>query len=167
MNTLSNYKASVNIIVFFFLILRFSFTAWKVSKYWVISGPCFSVFELNTEIYGVNLRIQSKYRKMRTRNNSVFGHFSRSDIFKKLYFTLTLRSIGSRFLLLVSCKNVNNTHAYMTIFILLNRMWIRTCIYLLTNMFIFVHMCVWVMKFLWEDARCIFQKYMLSIDLTD
>ena len=30
-------------------------------------------------IYGVNLRIQSEYRKMETRNNSVFGHFSRSD----------------------------------------------------------------------------------------
>ena len=32
----------------------------------------FSVFGL------VNLRIQSGYRKIRTRNNSVFGHFSRS-----------------------------------------------------------------------------------------
>ena len=29
----------------------------------------------------VNLRIQSEYRKIRTRNNSVFGHFSRSDSF--------------------------------------------------------------------------------------
>ena len=32
-----------------------------------------------TEIYSVKLRIQSEYRKMRTRNNSVFGHFSRSE----------------------------------------------------------------------------------------
>ena len=39
--------------------------------------PYFPVFGLNTEIYGVNLRIQSEYRKMRTRKNSVFGHFSR------------------------------------------------------------------------------------------
>ena len=38
-------------------------TAWKVSKYGVNSGPCFLVFGLNTEIYSVNLRIQSKYRK--------------------------------------------------------------------------------------------------------
>ena len=29
-------------------------------------------------IDGVNLGIQSEYRKIRTRNNSVFGHFSRS-----------------------------------------------------------------------------------------
>ena len=52
-------------------------TAWKVSKYGVISGPYFPVFGLNTEIYEVNLRIQSEYRNKRTRNNSVFGHFSR------------------------------------------------------------------------------------------
>ena len=28
--------------------------------------------------YFVSLRIQSEYRKTRTRNNSLFGHFSRS-----------------------------------------------------------------------------------------
>ena len=52
-------------------------TAQKVSKYGVISGPFFPVFGLNMEISEVNLRIQSEYRKIRTRNNSVFGHFSR------------------------------------------------------------------------------------------
>ena len=31
--------------------------AWKVPEYGVFSGPYFSVFELNTEIYGGNLRI--------------------------------------------------------------------------------------------------------------
>ena len=54
-------------------------TAWKVSKYGVISGPYFPVFGLNMEIHEVNLRIQSEYRKIRTRNNSVFGHISRSE----------------------------------------------------------------------------------------
>ena len=49
-------------------------TAWKVSKYGVIPGPYFPVFGLNTEIF----RIQFEYRKIRTRNNSIFGHFSRS-----------------------------------------------------------------------------------------
>ena len=49
-----------------------------MSKYGVMSGLYFPVFGLNTEIYLVNLRIQSEYRKIRTRNNSVFGHFSRS-----------------------------------------------------------------------------------------
>ena len=53
-------------------------TAWKVSKYEVFSGPYFSVFLLNTETYEVKLHIKSEYRKMRTRKNSVFGHFLRS-----------------------------------------------------------------------------------------
>ena len=57
-----------------------NYTAWKVSKYGVFSGPYFLVIGLNTEIYGVNLYIQSEYRKIRTRKNSVFGHFSRSAI---------------------------------------------------------------------------------------
>ena len=51
-----------------------------MSKYGVISGPYFSVFGVNTERYGVSLRIQSEYRKIRTRNNSVFGQFSHSVI---------------------------------------------------------------------------------------
>ena len=37
-------------------------------------------FGLSMEIYSVNLRIQAEYRKIRTRNNSVFGHFSRSEM---------------------------------------------------------------------------------------
>ena len=37
--------------------------------------------ELNKEIYGVNLRIQSEDRKIRTRKNSLFGYFSHSGIF--------------------------------------------------------------------------------------
>ena len=49
--------------------------AQKFSEYGVFCGPYFSVFGLNTEIYGVNLRIQSEYRKIRTRKNSAFGHF--------------------------------------------------------------------------------------------
>ena len=58
------------------LWLRKMTTAWKMSKYGVISGLYFPVFRLNTEIYFVNLSIQSEYRKIRTRNNYVFGHFS-------------------------------------------------------------------------------------------
>ena len=49
-----------------------------MSKYGVFSDPYFPVFGLNTEIYSVNHRIQSEYRKIRTRKNAVFGHFSRS-----------------------------------------------------------------------------------------
>ena len=39
----------------------------------------FPAFRLNTEIYGVGLRIQSKCGKTQTRKNSLFGHFSRSE----------------------------------------------------------------------------------------
>ena len=35
----------------------------KVSKYGIFSGPYFPVFELNTEIYSLNLRIQSEHGK--------------------------------------------------------------------------------------------------------
>ena len=59
-------------------------TAWKVSKYGVISGPYLPVIRLNTEIYFVNLRIQSVYRKIGTRNDSIFRHFSRSAIIMKI-----------------------------------------------------------------------------------
>ena len=51
----------------------------KVSKPGVFSGPYFPVFGGNTEIYRVNLYIQSEYRKLRTRKNSGFGHFSRTN----------------------------------------------------------------------------------------
>ena len=40
---------------------------WKVSKYRAFSGPYFQVIGLNTEIYFVNLCIQSKYRKIWTK----------------------------------------------------------------------------------------------------
>ena len=49
----------------------------------IFSGPYFTVFELNTEICSVNLHIPSEYRKIRTRKNTVFGHFSNSVNFQK------------------------------------------------------------------------------------
>ena len=56
----------------------FNFTARKVSRHGVFSGPYFPAFGLNKERYSVSLRIQSECGKIRTRENSVFGHFSRS-----------------------------------------------------------------------------------------
>ena len=52
----------------------------KASKYEFFSGPYFLVFEVNTERYSVSLHIQSEYREIRTRINSVFGHFSRREL---------------------------------------------------------------------------------------
>ena len=59
-------------------------TAGKASKYGVFFGPYVPLFRLTTEIYGVNIRIQSEYRKIRTRKNSIFGHFTRSVFFPKM-----------------------------------------------------------------------------------
>ena len=53
------------------------------------SGPCFHAFGLNTEIHGLNIRIQSKLGKMRTRKNSVFKQFLRCAIFGMDLQTIT------------------------------------------------------------------------------
>ena len=63
---------------------RETFTAWKVSKYGVFSGPYFPAFGLNMERYFVSLRIQSECWKIRTSKSSVFRHFSRSDYERNL-----------------------------------------------------------------------------------
>ena len=52
--------------MFYWFHICQSNTAWKLSKYGGFSGPCFPVFGLNTEIYSINLRIQSEYREIRT-----------------------------------------------------------------------------------------------------
>ena len=66
-----------------------NYTAWKVSKYRVFSGPYFLTFGQNTERYSVSLRIQSECEKIRTIKNSGIGHFSRSVriLYEKEYFT--------------------------------------------------------------------------------
>ena len=72
---------------FFFQLLWQPFIAWKVSKYGVFSGLYFPAFELNTEKYVVSFRIQYECEKIRTRKNSVFGHFSRSFSPDIIYLT--------------------------------------------------------------------------------
>ena len=58
------------------LFIRETFTAWKVSKYGVSSGPYFRIYFLFPDFL---ISIRTEYGKIRTRTNSVFGHFSRSD----------------------------------------------------------------------------------------
>ena len=70
-------------------------TAWKESKYGVLPGPYFHAFGLNTERYGVSLRIQSECRKIRTRKNSVFGHFSRSASCKVPQIQQTIKCLSN------------------------------------------------------------------------
>ena len=74
---LSSSHGKANVVQFVFTCCS-DFHCVKKVHIPTFSGSYFPVFGLNTEIYGVNLRIQSKYRKIQTRKNSVFGHFSRS-----------------------------------------------------------------------------------------
>ena len=57
----------------------------KSVQIWSFSGPYFPVFELNTVIYCVNLRIQSEYGETRTKKTP------HSDAFHAVYNTTTPR----------------------------------------------------------------------------
>ena len=46
-----------------------------------------------SRIYSVNVRIQSKYGKIRTRKNSVFGYFSRSEPYIQSTIECTLSNV--------------------------------------------------------------------------
>ena len=46
--------------------------------------------------YGVSLRIQSECGKIRTRKNSVFGHFSRSDVSHLNLFSISFLLCNQR-----------------------------------------------------------------------
>ena len=70
---------SFNQIFIYKCFCRKRYTARKVSKYGDFSVPYFPVFGLSTGIYYVKLRIQSKYREIRTRRNPYFDHFLHSD----------------------------------------------------------------------------------------
>ena len=82
--TILRKASSIKDPIFLVLSSRFSSniqimdTVWNVSKYGVFCGPYFPAFGLNTERYFVSLRIQSECGKIRTRKNSVFGHFLHS-----------------------------------------------------------------------------------------
>ena len=72
----------IYIYIYIYILYNILYSIFYVVMYvyiYIICGPYFPVFGLNTEIYSVNLRIQPEYRKIRTRKNSVFGHFLRSE----------------------------------------------------------------------------------------
>ena len=67
-------RPRINLCMKIIQIRRFSVPHIQIRSF---SGPHFPAFGLNTEIYRVILRIQCKCGKIRTRKNSVFGHFSK------------------------------------------------------------------------------------------
>ena len=62
---LESYSTSTNLTIFQFGNEATPFV--KSVHIWSYSGPHFPVFELNSEKYGVSLRIQPECEKMRTR----------------------------------------------------------------------------------------------------
>ena len=62
------------VIVSLYLKNSDDFHCVKSGRIGSFSGPYFPAFGLNTERYGVSLRIQSKFGKIRTRKKSEYGH---------------------------------------------------------------------------------------------
>ena len=60
-----------------------------MSKYGVFSGPYFPVSRLNTEIYEVNLRIESEYGKIQT------GKTPYLDTFNSVIMIVSLENLRS------------------------------------------------------------------------
>ena len=72
----------MNILVHAPLCLQlFNCFCWWFSVPVYLLAIIFELLTLNQRIYSVNLRIQSEYRKIRSRNNSVFEYFSCSVYF--------------------------------------------------------------------------------------
>ena len=84
--------------------LKNTSTGWKVSQYGVFSSPYFLVLGLNTVRYSVSLRIQLECGKIRTRKNSVFGHFSPSVVVWEIY--KTLNKLNTKFM-----RDLHRLHA--------------------------------------------------------
>ena len=65
------------------------YTELKMSESRLFSGQYFLAFGLNMQIYRVNLRIQSKFGIIQTRENAESGNFSCSEglyIFEFIHF---------------------------------------------------------------------------------
>ena len=107
-NVLHRVYASSNLNAFLQENSR-SITAWKVSKYGVISGPYFPAFGLSTERYSVS-GIQSECGN--TRNNSVFGHVRHVSITWALPL---VRLIQLKFLLCRGFCYVNRLRLFILI----------------------------------------------------
>ena len=68
-----------------------------MSKYGVFSGPYFPVFELNTEIYNVNLRIQFEYGEIRPEKTPYVEtfHAVQGSVLRAMSFIVVLEALSS------------------------------------------------------------------------
>ena len=79
---------------------------WKVPKYGVFSGLHFSVFGLNTEIYGVNPVFSPNTGWYGPEKNSVFEHFSHSAVVPELADVIKI---------LMKIKIIHNCFSYFLV----------------------------------------------------
>ena len=70
-----------------------------MSRYGDFSGSYFPALELNTERYGVSLCSQSKCGKILTRKNSLFGYFSRREMWSNPQETADLFNLPKKSLM--------------------------------------------------------------------
>ena len=92
-------------------------TAQKISKCGVFSCPYFPVFGLNTVIYLVKLSIHSKYGKIQTRKNTIFGHFLCSEFDQNFILVcqkVKKLEIGLFVRVLEHCTSVKNSYMHKT-----------------------------------------------------
>ena len=67
----------------------------KSVRIWSFSGPCFTAFGLNTESYGLSLRIQSECGKILTRkssNTDTFHTVAQCNFYNIFWDKITLQS---------------------------------------------------------------------------
>ena len=69
---------------------------WLVYTFYNFSNICGAIFRLLHGVKSVQIRsyFWSGYRKIRTRNNSVFGHFSRSVSLLHCFLSLNLNNVA-------------------------------------------------------------------------
>ena len=87
-------------------------------------------------IYGVNLRNQSEYRKIRTRKTSVFGHFSRSALYfncesEELCLQILSKRINSHFCLICRDNVRSSQRDKIPNFLRLKFYWNRQVVHLI------------------------------------
>ena len=91
----NNFHFHYNKVELYVVIFRLAYSYWKVFFYimvLILYCPYSPVFE--------SLRIQSKYRKIRIRKNSVLGHFSYSA-------KITKSNMPTFFQIIVNCKKIH------------------------------------------------------------
>ena len=93
------------------------------------SGLYFPVFGLNAGHNGVNLCIQSKYRKIQTRKNSVYEHFSLSAVLEIKVFVQIKEGVNSAALNLFKLNSTDRHYPYSTYAKFFEKQFTCTCAY--------------------------------------